>query len=923
MKPGQIAGIIEDSSSEVRTDRLTRLLDFLGISWEILPIGSDLLTGDSNGALRRYHSILGPLPDAAAVWSSKALLVRHSFFFYATEDTAKSSSSLEGLTGCQNATLQSYGQESITAEVSTDWPSLTGSMHGLKVTAKVRSCDRVVTLETCGSISTIIGSNGGAAFLCCENGAHRAFVSCSCEIPDLDQPLTGKSYDVTRQFLSAVPLLMYLKWAFRDVCWQANESGACLILDDPVLKSRYGFCDFHLLDSQMKDHSFTTSIAMIPWNTRRTSVEMASLIRTSGGRLSVSVHGCDHTLREFETHDVSELNTRVESANRRMEQHRETTGISHDAIMIFPQGIFSPESMHVLQQHGFVAAVNTDPLPCEARQGLTLRDSWALAITRYSSFALFTRRYPADGLANFAFDILLGKPCLIVEHHNFFKAEHREVVGFVNALNSLNTTLRWRSLGDVIRRSYQWRIDSDGVVHVRMFANELFLTNDGDAEREYRIEKADQGSVGVEEVTADGRSVLWQNAGGSLFFGCTVPPGKEALIQVRYARPEKSSVPSEGINGSVKIAMRRRLREFRDNFLSRHDGLMAVAKRAKTIISSRQNLMARPERSSKDAGQAPVSVPASNADRAHVTPVETPLSFALITPAHNEAAFIEQTIRAVLDQSVLPRKWIIVSDGSTDGTDEIVQRYASQHDWIELLRMPERHDRQFAAKAHAFNAAYSRLTSVLCPPSSDNGFDLIGNLDADITFGPDYFDFLLSKFQLCPELGVAGTPFVEDHDRLDQHSYAHQFANSTHVSGACQMFRKECFEQVGGYVPVKAGAIDWVAVTTARMKGWQTRTFTEKVCFHHRKLGIGSGSPGKLPMWFHYGRKAYLVGGHPLWECSRGLFRMWQKPFVLGGLWFIAGYASAALLRKQRAVSRELMRFHRAEQMARLRGIFK
>jgi glycosyltransferase involved in cell wall biosynthesis len=331
--------------------------------------------------------------------------------------------------------------------------------------------------------------------------------------------------------------------------------------------------------------------------------------------------------------------------------------------------------------------------------------------------------------------------------------------------------------------------------------------------------------------------------------------------------------------------------------------------------------MTKLERSFAVTAPAPGSATVSNADSVHGNPSEKGLSYALITPAHNEAAFIEQTIRAVLDQSVLPSKWIIVSDGSTDGTDEIVQRYASQHDWIELSRLPERHDRHFAGKAYAFNAGYSRLSTLNSQPSTS--WDLIGNLDADITFGPDYFEFLLQKFSANPQLGVAGTPFVEDHDRLDQHSYAHQFANSTHVSGACQMFRKECFEEIGGYVPVKAGAIDWVAVTTARMKGWQTRTFTEKLCFHHRKLGVGSGSPGKLPMWFHYGRKAYLVGGHPLWECSRGLFRMLEKPFVLGGLWFIAGYVWTALLRSERAVSGELMRFHRTEQLTRLRGIFK
>jgi glycosyltransferase involved in cell wall biosynthesis len=296
-------------------------------------------------------------------------------------------------------------------------------------------------------------------------------------------------------------------------------------------------------------------------------------------------------------------------------------------------------------------------------------------------------------------------------------------------------------------------------------------------------------------------------------------------------------------------------------------------------------------------------------------------SYVLVTPARNEAAFIEHTIRSVLAQSVLPRKWVIVSDGSTDGTDEIVQRYATQFNWIELVRLPERHDRHFAAKAIAFNAGYSRLSSLNSDPST--AWDFIGNLDADITFGSDYFEFLLQKFKANPRLGVAGTPFVEDHDRIHQHSYAHQFANFTHVSGACQVFRRECFEVVGGYTPVEAGAIDWVAVTTARMKGWETRTFTETVCFHHRKLGVGAGSPGNLQMRFHYGRKAYLVGGHPLWEYLRGVFQMRERPFVLGGLWFIAGYVWTALGRSERAVSADLMGFHRAEQMARLRRVFR
>ena len=289
------------------------------------------------------------------------------------------------------------------------------------------------------------------------------------------------------------------------------------------------------------------------------------------------------------------------------------------------------------------------------------------------------------------------------------------------------------------------------------------------------------------------------------------------------------------------------------------------------------------------------------------------LKYVLVTPARNEEAFIEGTIRSVIAQSVLPAKWIIVSDGSTDRTDDIVKQYATQHNWIELVRMPEHRDRQFAAKANCFKAGYDRLKSL--------EFDLIGNLDADITFEPDYYAFLLGKFAENSKLGVTGTPFVEDTDQPGKHTYAHGAANLEHVSGACQIFRRECFEAVGGYVPIKGGAIDWIAVTTARMKGWQTRTFTDKVCFHHRKIGTGNHSP--LMVRFHYGRKAYYVGGHPVWESLRGIFQMKERPWLLGGSYFLAGYWWSCLTRMHRPVSGDLMRFHRREQMARLQRLFK
>jgi glycosyltransferase involved in cell wall biosynthesis len=280
----------------------------------------------------------------------------------------------------------------------------------------------------------------------------------------------------------------------------------------------------------------------------------------------------------------------------------------------------------------------------------------------------------------------------------------------------------------------------------------------------------------------------------------------------------------------------------------------------------------------------------------------------LITPARNEAQFIEQTIRSVIAQTIHPVKWIIVSDGSTDGTDEIAKRFLAENQWIELVRMPERRDRHFAAKVNCFNGGYQKV--------DDGSYEVIGNLDADITFENGYLEFLLSKFAEDPDLGVAGTPFVEGKE-----SYDYRFTSVEHVSGACQLFRRQCFEEVGGYKPIKGGGIDWVAVTTARMKGWKTRTFPEKLCYHHRPMGTASS--GKLKAWFNLGKQDYYLGGHPLWELFRACLQMKSKPYVFGGVLLLAGFVWAFVTRIERPIDADLIEFHQREQMQRLREAFR
>jgi glycosyltransferase involved in cell wall biosynthesis len=284
-------------------------------------------------------------------------------------------------------------------------------------------------------------------------------------------------------------------------------------------------------------------------------------------------------------------------------------------------------------------------------------------------------------------------------------------------------------------------------------------------------------------------------------------------------------------------------------------------------------------------------------------------AYVLITPARNEARYIESTLRSVISQTVAPLKWVIVSDGSTDGTDALVDRYRASHPWIELLRLTDREERNFAGKVAAFNAGRRLVESL--------PYEVICNLDADVSFEPTHFEFLLEKFARNPRLGVAGTAFIEDGDV----AYNYRYTNIHHVSGQCQLFRRSCFDQIGGYKPIKGGGIDWAAVTTARMQGWETRTFAERAFTHHRTMG--TETTGVLAARFRFGKQDYYLGSDPLWEVFRAVYQMKNKPYLFSGIALYSGYLWGYLTRAPRPIPRELLEFRRREQKQRLLKIFR
>jgi hypothetical protein len=278
--------------------------------------------------------------------------------------------------------------------------------------------------------------------------------------------------------------------------------------------------------------------------------------------------------------------------------------------------------------------------------------------------------------------------------------------------------------------------------------------------------------------------------------------------------------------------------------------------------------------------------------------------YVLVTAAYNEEAFIEQTIRSVLSQLALPLMWVIVSDGSTDRTDEIVQRYAARYSFIRLIRREKDHNRKFASKVYALRLGVASLAL----DASESQF--IGHLDGDIALEPTYFRDLLEKFD-DPGLGIAGGWYFEK--RGGEYRPA-RGESSVSVPGALQMFRRKCYEDIGGLLPIEYGGEDWYAEIMARKCGWKVESFPEIRGYH---LRAGGTRESLMRYCFHQGFMDFALGTHPIFEICKVIRRIPWNPFVLGATARLVGFF-VAHFRGRRMVSPECIAFLRKEQMARL-----
>lgn len=547
----------------VQEDRLLRILDFFGVPAAAVNVdAADLSSLADSGTF----AVLGSV-DAVAAGLTNALSAAHlrqaaAIFGFAGDDR---DAALRGVTELCGGDWRWTTPDRPVIEISTSDPEFTGVMSGLRVDGGVSTSHAVLTPAAASAAAGIVLVDGRPGLFRVRVGNTPAYICSSVEIPDLDAPVEKNYYDVRTHFLAAVPLVMFIASVFREVMWRPRELGACLIIDDPLLKHRYGFCDFPWLRDRMRERRFTTNIAFIPWNWRRTSQRASEFFRSESDLFSVSIHGCDHVAAEFGTTSLDVLDRRARLAQARMQRHRVRTRIAHDPVMVFPQGVFSAECPAVLKHNEFIAAVNTEISPVGATAAHTrLRDVWDVAILRYGSFAIYTRRYERHGLENFAFDLLLGKPCFIVAHHDEFRDGAPKLLSLIDRLQALPCTLTWRSPADIVRRACRVRNGED--LQARMYGSQLLLTNPSPRPSVYHVHKLERQPASVSAVTVDGHDIAWSVAGEDIAFPCVVPARGEILVHVRY-RDESSHQTSDSVKYQLSVAARRVLSEFRDEYV--------------------------------------------------------------------------------------------------------------------------------------------------------------------------------------------------------------------------------------------------------------------------------------------------------------------------------------------------------------------
>jgi hypothetical protein len=489
---------------------------------------------------------------------------------------------LEAIVPGVAASIEPAPEGAANYEVSDGAPGMRPFV-GLRFGPVDRHLDACFVPSQSSDATPLVTIDGRPSYVKVERGGTTILLLASGRVLDIDMPAEWGQQPLDR-FLQFVPFFGFLHAAFGPRCWHNPRQAACFVIDDPLLRKRYGFIDFDRLESTLVESRASANIAFIPWNYRRTDRRIARKFVLSNHRLSISVHGCDHTESEYGTADGQRLRSQTRRALARMQAHERLTGIAHNRIMVFPQGIFSKESLRALSDEGILAAVNSTIYPVDARpDDITFRDLLQIAFFRFEGVPLFMRRYP-DRPEQFALDALLGRQVLIVEHHAFFKHGPEALARVARLINGIVPNVTWTDLEDVCASACLMRhVPGDGV-HVQAFGSLLRFSNSTGRDERFTITNP-WARHHLTALTRAGQPIDFeQQPDGTT---CRIELLAGEVCELRFeslpggnAIRELAPAPID----RLKVFVRRHLCELRDNCLARNPFLEQLARSGKSLL---------------------------------------------------------------------------------------------------------------------------------------------------------------------------------------------------------------------------------------------------------------------------------------------------------------------------------------------------
>ena len=564
----------------------SRLVDFSGITHELCNYRSYLAdvkesTGAVNNVLALSCETLYEIQQDHGLYGNFKLLMRGKpvfIFVYGVFPSPNIDNALNSISDGAIKSVTTLPDNKCEYVVSKEFEDVSRQFTGLSFGPVSSENDFPLELiDKTGNVDSFVTIDKNPMFLRLKNSDCRIFINAARNLTDI-QDTTTEEIKAERIFSGLIPALMFLKYVFKDHCWHSEKARGCFIIDDPLLKKKYGFLDYERLLEAMEKCNFHTSIAFIPWNYKRSKKNTVRLFKDNAHRFSLCIHGCDHTANEFVEDDTNKLDFKVKQATQRMIKHRDISGLDFNEVMIFPQEAFSSNSLNVLKSNNYLAAVNGNIIYNCNNKDFSYESLLQPAFMESGNFPVFYRRTPIS-VADFALDAFLGKPVILFEHHDFLGKENNELTEFIVNLNKICGSIEWDSLENIISNAYLQMKYDDSKNRLKFYTNRILIKNDTDKTQTYELEKPETGNFPIERVTVNGSNTGYTLSDDILKMTVDIEPGSTAEVSIRYQGPVSSYSKPFGRTYTVKVYARRQLSEFRDNVLVKNKILYSLGQK--------------------------------------------------------------------------------------------------------------------------------------------------------------------------------------------------------------------------------------------------------------------------------------------------------------------------------------------------------